>query len=166
MSVEAAAPIVDVRSAGISEVVEQRADRRAAAPGAPGHRPDRAGRRGRADGHAATAGVFQGGVNISVAGGLPFGVAYTARRRRCTTIRRTTPACRCRSRTRCRSSASPRAASSAQNGMHSGASVNAVTKSGTNTFHGNAFEFLRDKRFNATNPFAAIGPTASGRTTA
>ena len=47
---------------------------------------------------------------------------------------------------------------SAQNGMHSGASVNAVTKSGTNRFSGNAFEFLRDKRFNATNPFAPIGP--------
>ena len=47
---------------------------------------------------------------------------------------------------------------SAQNGMHSGASVNAVTKSGTNTLHGNAFEFLRDQRFNATSPFAAIGP--------
>ena len=46
----------------------------------------------------------------------------------------------------------------AQNGMRSGASVNAVTKSGTNNFHGNAFEFLRDKRFNATSPFAAIGP--------
>src|SRR5215212_8650374 len=47
---------------------------------------------------------------------------------------------------------------SAQNGVHSGAAVNAVTKSGTNRFSGNAFEFLRDHRFNATSPFAAIGP--------
>ncbi len=47
---------------------------------------------------------------------------------------------------------------SADNGMRSGASVNAVTKSGTNNFHGNLFEFLRDKRFNATNRFAPIGP--------
>jgi hypothetical protein len=46
---------------------------------------------------------------------------------------------------------------SAQNGMHSGASVNAVTKSGTNVIHGNGFEFLRDHRFNATSPFAARG---------
>ena len=49
---------------------------------------------------------------------------------------------------------------SAQNGMHSGASVNAVTKSGTNTLHGNAFEFLRDRRFNATSPFAPSDRTA------
>src|SRR5262245_63597010 len=38
--------------------------------------------------------------------------------------------------------------------MHSGASVNAVTKSGTNRFSGNVFEFLRDHRFNAINPLA------------
>jgi hypothetical protein len=44
----------------------------------------------------------------------------------------------------------------AQNGMHSGASVNAVTKSGTNRFSGNLFEFVRDKRFNATDPFARV----------
>jgi len=46
----------------------------------------------------------------------------------------------------------------AQHGMHSGAAVNAVTKSGTNRFTGNVFEFLRDRRFNATNPFARPGP--------
>ena len=42
---------------------------------------------------------------------------------------------------------------SAQNGMHSGASVSAVTKSGTNALHGNAFEFVRDSQFNATSSF-------------
>jgi hypothetical protein len=41
--------------------------------------------------------------------------------------------------------------------MHASASVNAVTKSGTNTFHGNAFEFLRDRHLNATSPFAKVG---------
>ena len=47
---------------------------------------------------------------------------------------------------------------SAENGMHSGASVNAVTKSGANKFAGTLFEFVRDRHFNASSPFAAIGP--------
>src|SRR5207244_11741685 len=47
---------------------------------------------------------------------------------------------------------------SAENGVHSGGTVNAVTKSGTNVLHGTLFEFLRDKRFNARAVFAPIGP--------
>ena len=34
-------------------------------------------------------------------------------------------------------------------GMSSGATVNAVTKSGTNSFHGNVFDFMRHHKFNA-----------------
>jgi len=49
----------------------------------------------------------------------------------------------------------------AQNGMHSGAAVNAVTKSGTNTFRGDAFEFLRHHSFNATDPFGTKNPDGS-----
>src|SRR5436190_6814963 len=51
----------------------------------------------------------------------------------------------------------------AQYGHHSAAAVNAVTKSGTNAFHGDAFEFLRHHRLNATNAFAAIGPDGKRR---
>jgi hypothetical protein len=43
----------------------------------------------------------------------------------------------------------------AQYGYHSGSVVNAVTKSGTNAFHGDLFEFLRNGDFNARDFFAA-----------
>lgn len=43
----------------------------------------------------------------------------------------------------------------AQYGYHSGAAVNAVTKSGTNDFHGDLFEFVRNGDFNARDFFAA-----------
>jgi len=41
----------------------------------------------------------------------------------------------------------------AQYGYHSSGVVNVVTKSGTNTVHGGAFEYLQDSRFNATRAF-------------
>jgi hypothetical protein len=43
---------------------------------------------------------------------------------------------------------------SAEYGQNSSGVVNVVTKSGTNTFHGNAFEFNRNAVFNARNFFA------------
>jgi hypothetical protein len=42
---------------------------------------------------------------------------------------------------------------SAEYGRNVGAIVNAVTRSGTNAFHGLAFGYLRDAKFNATNFF-------------
>ncbi len=41
---------------------------------------------------------------------------------------------------------------SAEYGRAAGGVVNAVTKSGTNDFHGNAFFYVRDEQFNARNP--------------
>ncbi len=156
VSVEAAAPIVDVRSAGISSVIEQ--ERIVELPLQGRQVTDLIVLAGAAvETGRPNSRNFQGGVNMSVAGGLQFGVAYTLDGAVHNDAQN--------------SGGLPlpfpdalqefRVATSgltAQNGMHSGASVNAVTKSGTNTLHGNAFEFIRDKRFNATSPFAAVGP--------
>ena len=45
---------------------------------------------------------------------------------------------------------------SAEYGQNAGAVVNVITKSGTNNFHGDAFEFLRNAVFNARNFFAPL----------
>ncbi len=42
----------------------------------------------------------------------------------------------------------------AQDGMHAGGMVNVVTKSGTNQFHGDAFEFIRNNFIDATSFYA------------
>jgi hypothetical protein len=41
----------------------------------------------------------------------------------------------------------------AQYGQHSGGAINIATKSGTNQFHGDAFEFVRNSAFNAKDYF-------------
>jgi hypothetical protein len=154
VTVEAAAPLVDVRSAGVSEVVES--ERIVELPlqgrdvtallvlagasvnvGSPNSRS------------------FGGAVNVSVAGGLPFGVAYLLDGAMHNDAQNNAnlplPFPDALQEFRVATTGL-----TAQNGMHSGASVNAVTKSGTNTFSGNLFEFNRDSRFNSTDPFARV----------
>jgi len=157
VTVEAATPLVDVRSAGVSEVVEQ--ERIVELPlqgrqvtdlivlaGAAVNTGPVTNTRGRSD-----------SVAISVAGGLRTGVSFTLDGALHNDVYDNG------------NLAFPfpdalqefqvaTGGLSAESGMHSGASVNAVTKSGTNRFSGSAFEFARHHRFNAPSNFAAIGP--------
>jgi hypothetical protein len=50
---------------------------------------------------------------------------------------------------------------SAEYGQNAGAVVNVITKSGTNSFHGDAFEFLRNPVFNAQNYFSTPATATS-----
>jgi hypothetical protein len=157
VTVEAAAPLIDVQSAGISEVVEQ--ERILELPlqgrqvtdlivlaGAAVNTGQVAGSRNRND-----------SVAISVAGGMRTGVAYTLdgamHNDNYDNLNMPFPFPDALQEFQVATGGL-----SAENGMHSGGSVNAVTKSGTNRFSGNVFEFLRHHRFNATDPFASVGP--------
>jgi hypothetical protein len=51
----------------------------------------------------------------------------------------------------------------AANGYKAGGTVTLATKSGTNLFHGSAFESARNHKFNATSPFAAVNRTTGER---
>jgi hypothetical protein len=156
VTVEAAAPLVDVQSAGIGEVVEQ--ERIVQLPlqgrnvtnlvllaGA----AVQTGGDGRRD--------MPGSAAIGVAGGLPTSVGFfldgALHNDPYNNLNLPLPFPDALQEFRVATSGL-----SADNGVHSGASVTAVTKSGTNRFAGNAFEFLRDSQFNAKQAFAAIGP--------
>jgi hypothetical protein len=155
VSVDAATPLVDVQSAGIGDVIDNQRIVELPLQG-----------RQVTDlivlaGAAIQTGVvgsrnFPGGVIISVAGGLPTGVGYlldgATHNSPQSNVNLPMPFPDALQEFRVATSGL-----SAQNGMHAGASVNAVTKSGTNTLHGNVFEFLRDRRLNATSPFASVG---------
>ena len=157
VSVEAAAPLVDVRSAGISEVVDN--ERIIELPLQGRQVTDLIVLAGAAvnTGNVSAFRGMPGTVAISVAGGLRVGVSYLldGAMHNNTYDNQNLPL------------PFPDALQefsvatgglSAENGMHSVAAVSAVTKSGTNRFAGNLFEFVRDRRFNATSAFAPIGP--------
>jgi hypothetical protein len=155
VSVEAAAPLVDVRSAGISDVVDN--ERIVELPLQGRQVTDLIVLAGAAvQTGTPPAHHFAGGVRISVAGGQSFGVAYLLDGAMHNDLQSSggmpLPFPDALQEFRVATSGL-----SADNGLRSGASVNAVTKSGTNNVHGNLFEFLRDKRFNATNRFAPLG---------
>jgi len=156
VTVEGGSPLVDVQSAGVSEVVRtqeilalplngRNAADLVAIAGA-------AVRTGEANSRS-----MQGGVAYSVAGGQSFGVAFlldgAMHNDPQNNLNLPLPFPDALQEFRVATSGL-----TAENGMHAGASVNAVTKSGTNRFSGNVFEFLRDHRFNAINPFALKRP--------
>jgi len=104
----------------------------------------------------ATSLSMNGGVRISVAGGQSFGVQYLldgARHNNAyDNLNMPLPFPDALQEFRVETSAT-----TANNGGHSGAAVNAVTKSGTNELHGDVFEFVRNYRFNAKNSFTGKG---------
>ena len=51
------------------------------------------------------------------------------------------------------------AALGAEGGLHPGGMVNVVTRSGTNAWHGSAFEFIRNNFIDATNFFSTSNDT-------
>src|SRR5207247_1741412 len=51
----------------------------------------------------------------------------------------------------------------AERGRFNGGVVNLTTKSGTNEFHGTAFEFLRNEALNARNLFASARASSPGK---
>jgi hypothetical protein len=160
VTVEAAAPLVDVKSAGISEVVEQ--ERIVELPLQGRQVTDLIILAGGAvnTGQVAGARNRRDSVAISVAGGLRTGVTYTLdgamHNDPQDNLNLAFPFPDALQEFQVATGGL-----SAENGMHSGASVNAVTKSGSNRFSGSAFEFLRHHRFNATDPLAPVG--ADGR---
>ena len=155
VTVEAAAPIVDVQSAGISDVVDQQKIVELPLQGR--QVTDLIVLAGAAV-QTGTVGTrnFPGGVNISVAGGIPTGVGYlldgAVHNSPQSNVNLPMPFPDALQEFRVQTSGL-----SAQNGMHAAASVNAVTKSGTNNFHGIGFEFLRDHNLNSPSYFAAVG---------
>ena len=156
VAVEAATPLVDVRSAGISDVVEN--ERILELPLQGRQVTDLIVLAGAAvQTSTSNTRAMRGGAGISVAGGQDRSVGYRLDGAMHNDVMSNMNLALPFPDALQEFSVST-SGLSAQNGFHAGASVNAVTKSGTNALHGNAFEFLRDRRFNAPQHFAPIGP--------
>src|SRR5262245_61524439 len=155
VTIDAAAPLVDVKSTGISEVVEQ--ERILELPLQGRQVTDLIVLAGAAVQDVPNNKSMPGSIMTGVAGSLPFGVAYlldgAGHNNPYDNLNMPLPFPDALQEFRVATSGL-----SADNGVHSGGTVNAVTKSGTNVLHGTVFELLRDKRFNAKPVFAPIGP--------
>jgi hypothetical protein len=163
VSVEAAAPLVETRSPAVGQVIEN--ERIEELP-LNGRNPTElialAGAAVPQPALNASSRSMQGGTAVSVAGGSAVGVAYlldgAMHNNPYDNLNLPFPFPDALQEFKLETSTT-----TANNGMHSGASVNVVTKSGTNLFHGDLFEFVRNHRFNATNPFNAIDPATGER---
>ena len=156
VEVQANAALVETRSQGIGQVVEnaeilelplngRNVTELVALSGATTPAPVSnvgGGRRG-----------FSGGDAISIAGGMSFGVTYILdganHNTPTTNLNLPVPFPDALQEFKVETSAL-----AAQHGMHASGSVNLVTKSGTNEFHGDLFEFVRNGKLNARNAFA------------
>jgi hypothetical protein len=161
VTVEASAPLVETRSTSIGQVIENERIEELPLNGRnPVELIQLAG--GAVDTGAGSSRSMQGGRGIAVAGGQSFGVAYlldgALHNNAYDNLNLPLPFPDALQEFRVETSAQ-----NASNGFHSGASVNVVTKSGTNVFHADLFEFYRNHRFNATNPFNAINRTTGER---
>ncbi len=166
VSVEAATPLVETRSPSLGSVIENERIEELPLNGrnatdlialAPAAVPQ--------PGLNATSRSMQGGQAFAVAGGQAFGVAYlldgATHNNPYDNLNLPLPFPDALQEFRLETSST-----TANAGMHSGASVNAVTKSGTNLFHGDLFEFAAQPPVQRHQPVQRARPgdgRAAGR---
>ena len=161
VTVEATAPMVETTSTGVGQLIDQR---RVVDLPLNGRQPTQlitlAG-----GATPAVAGDLQSNKNyptvtISVSGGLPNGISYlldgSTHNDPFNNLNLPIPFPDALQEFKVETSSLP-----AEYGQHASAAVNAVTKSGGNSIHGDAFEFVRNYIFNGRNPIA--NPITLGR---